>query len=58
MAKVKDKERVLKAVREKQRDNYKRTSIRLGVDFLYRNTTGQKRLERYIQSAKREKSAA
>ena len=33
MAKVKDKERILKAAREKQRVNYKGTSIRLSADF-------------------------
>ena len=33
MAKVKDKERILKAAREKQRDNYKANPIRLSVDF-------------------------
>ena len=33
MAKVKDKERILKAAREKQRVNYKGTPIRLSTDF-------------------------
>ena len=33
MAKVKDEERILKAAREKQRVNYKETSIRLLADF-------------------------
>ena len=33
MAKVKDKERILKAAREKQSVNYKGTSIRLSPDF-------------------------
>ena len=33
MAKVKDKERILKAVREKQRVNYKGTPKRLSADF-------------------------
>ena len=33
MAKVKDKERILKAAREKQRVNYNGTPIRLSVDF-------------------------
>ena len=33
MAKVKDKERILKAAREKQRLNYKGTPIRLSADF-------------------------
>ena len=33
MANVKDKERILKAVREKQRISYKGTPIRLPADF-------------------------
>ena len=33
MAKVKDKERILKATREKQSINYKGTPIRLSADF-------------------------
>ena len=33
MAKVKDKERILKAAREKQRVNHKRPPIRLSADF-------------------------
>ena len=33
MAKVKDKERILKAAREKQSINYKGTTIRLSADF-------------------------
>ena len=33
MVKVKDKERVLKAAREKQRVSYKGTPIRLSADF-------------------------
>ena len=32
-AKVKDKEKILKAAREKQTINYKRTLIRLSADF-------------------------
>ena len=33
MAKVKDKERILKAAREKQRVTYKGVPIRLSADF-------------------------
>ena len=33
MAKIKDKERILKAGREKQNVNYKGTPIRLSADF-------------------------
>ena len=56
MAKVKYKVRILKAAREKQRLNYKGTPIGISADF-YRNTTGQKRMARYIQSSKRENFA-
>ena len=48
MAKVKDQERILKAAREKQRVNYKGTSIRLSADF----STGQRKVARYIQISK------
>ena len=34
MAKIKDKERILKTTRERQYVLYKRTSLRLSVDFL------------------------
>ena len=44
MAKVKEKEKILKAARDKLSINYKGASIRL---FLYRNTTGQKGVTRY-----------
>ena len=51
MIKVKDKERILKAAREKQRLNYKGTPIRLSADF----STGQKRIARYIKAIKEKK---
>ena len=57
MAKDKDKKRILKAAREKQSINYKGTPIRLSR-FLYRNTPGQKRVERYIQSSERKKNCS
>ena len=47
MAKA-DKERILKAAREKQSINYKGIPIRLISRFLYRNTTGQEGVTRYI----------
>ena len=56
MVKVKDKERILKASREKQRiideppSSYQLISLR--------NTAGQKRVAKYIQSSKREKLEA
>ena len=57
MAKVKDKERILKAARGKQSVNYKATSIRLSADFCT-ETTAQKRVARYTQSSKTEKFTA
>ena len=42
-AKVKDKERILKATREKQLVTYKKASVRL-TQCLNRNISGQKRL--------------
>ena len=56
MAKVKDKERVLKAAREKQRVNYKGTPISLPADFST-ETYRQKGVARYMQSPEREISA-
>ena len=53
MANVKDKERILKAAREKQRVSYKGTPLRLSADF----NAGQKLVARYIQSPDREKPA-
>ena len=55
MAKVEKKEKILKAVREKQRVNYKKNPHKAIRRFLYRNSTGQMRVARYIQSSKREK---
>ena len=54
MARVRGKERILKAARERQNINYKRTSIRLSADFMHglqvvgANSTGQKGVARYI----------
>ena len=42
MAKVKDKERILKAAREKQSINYNGTSIRLSADFSTETLQGRK----------------
>ena len=47
MAKIKDKERLLKAARGKQQVTYKETPIRLSADFS-RNSAGQKGVARYI----------
>ena len=48
--KVKDKERILKAAREKQRVTYKGVPIRLLADFSKKNFAGKKGLARSIQS--------
>ena len=58
MAKLKDKERILKAAREKQTVNYKGTPIRLSADFSTKTLTGQKQVAGYIQKRKREKFMA
>ena len=50
MPKVKDKERILKAAREKKRVTYKGVPIRFSADFLKRNLAGKKGLESSIQS--------
>ena len=51
MPKVKDKERILKAAREKQRVTYKGVPIRLLADFSKKkNFPGKKGLARSIQS--------
>ena len=47
--KIKDKERILKAAREKNTVTYKRVPIRLSADFS-RDLTGKKGLGRTIQS--------
>ena len=49
MPKVKYKERILKAAREKQRVTSKRVPIRLSTDFS-KETAGKKGLARSIQS--------
>ena len=56
MAKVKGKERILKAAREKQRVNNKGTPIRLSSGFSTEMLQPEG-VVRYIQSPEREKSA-
>ena len=51
LAKVKDKERILKAVRQKETVTYKGVPKRLSADFS--NLAGKKGLERSILQAKR-----
>ena len=52
--KIKDKERILKAAREKETVIYKGVLIRLSADFLKRNLAGNKGLERSIPSHERQ----
>ena len=52
MPKVKDKERILKATRVKERVTYKGVPIRLSADFS-KETAGKKRLAISIQSDKK-----
>ena len=54
LPKMKDKERILKAAREKETVTYKAVPIRLSADFSKRNLTSKNRLERSIQSHERQ----
>ena len=53
LPKIKDKERILKAAREKETVTYKRVLIRLSADFS-RDLAGKKGLERSISSHERQ----
>ena len=53
LPKIKDKERILKAAREKETVTYKGIPIRLSADFK-RNLAGKKGLERSIPSHERQ----
>ena len=55
MPEVKDKERILTAVREKQFITYRGVPIRLSADFSKRNFAGQKGLARNIQSDEKQR---
>ena len=57
LSKIKDKERILKAEREKETVTYKEVPERLSVDFRI-NLTGKKGLERSIQSHERQGSTS
>ena len=48
LGKIKDKEKILKAIREKQKITYKQITIRLSTDIFGRNSAGQKGLACYI----------
>ena len=54
LAKIKEKERTLKAAREKETVTYKGVPIRLISWFLKRNLAGKKGLERSTQSPERQ----
>ena len=54
LAKIKDKERILKAAREKETVTYKGVLIRLSADFS--NLAGQKGLERNNNKIKKKKN--
>ena len=51
---IKDKERILKAAREKETVTYTGIPIRLSVDFSKESFQGKKELERSIQSHERQ----
>ena len=54
LPKIKDKERILKVAREKERVTYKGVPIRQSADFSKETLTGKKGLERSIQSHERQ----
>ena len=56
MAKFQDKERILRAAREKQEVMYKGAPIRLAADFSM-ETLSQKRMARNIPSSENERPA-
>ena len=53
LPKIKDKERILKAEREKETVTYKGVPMRLSADFSKETFIGKKGLERSIQSHER-----
>ena len=57
MAKVKDKERILKAAREKQSINYKGTPIRLSADFSTETLQARREWQDIFKALKGKKSA-
>ena len=57
MAKVKDKERILKAAREKQSINYKGTPIRLSADFSTETLQARREWQEIFKVLKGKKSA-
>ena len=58
LSKITDKERILKAAREKETVTYKGVPIRQSADFSEKNPVGKKGLERSIQSHERQGPAS
>ena len=56
MAKIKGKETILKATREKQRVKLQGNPYKAISWFLHKNVAGQKRVAGYIQNPEREKT--
>ena len=54
LTKIKDKEKVLRATREKQQIIYKGIPIRSSADFFSRNSAGKKGVAQYISNDERE----
>ena len=57
MAKVKDKGRILKTAREKQRVNYKATPLRLSADFSTETLQARREWQDIFKALKGEKYA-
>ena len=58
LPKNEDKEKILKAAREKETVTYKGVPIRLAADFSKKKLAGKKGLERSIQSHERQGPAS
>ena len=58
MAKVKDKQNILKAEREKESINYKRTPIRLSVDFSTETLPARREWQDIVKVLKGKKKTA
>ena len=52
MSKVKDKKRILKAAREKERVNYKGTPIRLSADFFTETLQARRQWQDIVKDLK------
>ena len=58
MAEIKDKEKILKVARQKQRVNYKGNSIRLSADFSTETLQARREWQNIFRVLKEKKSAA